>query len=187
MWHGTLPSSHLGPAARAFVPAARAYGGGVKPSFPPPRGAALAALTLCALLAACQKQPAAEDLAARVLFTANGSYDASADARTREGHGVRRVRWDKRPPLPARSVQVDYDSDLRPLAWVMTVSGAQFSAADLAAGQGRAVQTAQGPGTVIRGGRLKDVLVLPDGEGLRLLTRGYVTQLQPALLPAFAP
>lgn len=159
----------------------------MKSSFPQQRGAALAALALCALLGACQKQPAAEDLAARVLFTANGSYDASADARTREGHGVRRVRWDQRPPLPANSVQVDYDSDLRPLAWVMTVRGAQFSATDLAAGQGRAVQTAQGPGTVILGGRLKDVLVLPGPGELRLLTRGYVTQLQPALLPAFSP
>lgn len=158
----------------------------MKRFLPPPRGAALAALTLCALLGACQK-PAAEDLAARVLFTANGSYDKSADARTREGHGVRRVRWDKQPPLPASGVQVDYDSDLRPLAWIMTVRGARFSATDLAAGQGRAVQTAQGPGTVIRGGRLKDVLVLPGQGELRLLTRGYVTQLEPALLPAFAP
>lgn len=148
----------------------------------------LAALALCALLGACHKQPAAEDLATRVLFTANGSYDTSADARTREGHGVRRVRWDTRPPLPASGVQVDYDSDLRPLAWIMTVRGARFSAADLAAGQGREVQTAQGPGTVIAGGRLRDVLVLPGQQGeLRLLTRGYVTQLQPALLPAFSP
>lgn len=159
----------------------------MKRLFPPRRGAALAALTLCALLGACQKQPAAEDLTSRVLFTANGSYDSSADARTREGHGVRRVRWDRRPPLPASSVQVEYDSDLRPLAWIMTVRGAQFSAADLAAGQGRAVQTVQGPGTVIQGGRLKDVLVLPGQSELRLLTRGYVTQLQPTLLPAFTP
>lgn len=159
----------------------------MKRFLPPPRSAALAALTLCALLGACQRKPAAEDLAARVLFTANGSYDKSADTRTREGHGVRRVRWDNHPPLPASSVQVDYDSDLRPLAWVMTVRGAQFSATDLAAGQGHAVQTAQGPGTVIRAGRLKDVLMLPGQGELRLLTRGYVTQLQPALLPAFAP
>ena len=145
-------------------------------------------LSLALLLTACR--PAApEDLPHRVLSVANGSYDAQADARTRQGGGIRQVRWERRPPLEARLVTVDYDSDLRPQGWVMDVRGARFGAGELeAGGDGQAVTTPSGAGLRLRAGPLRDVLVLSprDEPGhLRLLTRGYVAQHEPALLGAF--
>ncbi|WP_034352178.1 hypothetical protein [Deinococcus phoenicis] len=130
--------------------------------------------------------PRAEpDLTARVLFTASGSYDARADVRERTGGGLRRVVWQSRPPLPAGAVTVRYDGDARTLAWDMRVQAPQFSARSLAGEDARTVQTPAGEGLRPTGGRLAEVLILPTPEGLRLLTRGYATQQEPALLPAF--
>lgn len=149
------------------------------------------------LLGACHKA-AQNDLAAQILFTANGSYDASADQRTREGQGMRRVSWQTKSPLPAQSVTVDYDSDARTLAWAMTVVDPKFTASEVTASTLTAGQTAQpvqtksvntvlGRGTLIQSGRLKEVLFVPVAGGLRLVTFGYASQHQTELLPAFKP
>lgn len=154
----------------------------------------LSALLLGAgLLTAC-RAPSGEtgDLTTRVLFTANGSYDAQADQRGKVPGtaGLRRVEWRSRPPLAARAVTVEYDGEQRPKGWQMTVQRPEFSAADLAGQQAQAVQTAQGAGTLVRGGPLAGVLLLTGGAAgsgdLRLLTRGYAVQHHPELLPAFA-
>ncbi|MHA0035593.1 hypothetical protein ACXXDK_12080 [Deinococcus sp. PESE-38] len=61
----------------------------------------LSALVLGAgLLTACRSPSAgADDLTTRVLFTANGSYDAQADQRGKVPGtaGLRRVEWRTRP------------------------------------------------------------------------------------------
>lgn len=144
------------------------------------------ALTLAALLplAACGAR-GDTDLAARVLFTANGSYDAQADVRDRLGGGQRRVVWTTRPPLAARAITVRFDSNVRPLSWDMQLQEPRFSARDLAGPGARTVQTPQGEGLRPRAGQLADVLILPTPQGLHLLTRGYVNEQAPDLLPAF--
>ncbi|GMA14465.1 hypothetical protein E5F05_09640 [Deinococcus metallilatus] len=145
-------------------------------------------LTLAALLApglvGCGPREQS-DLTARVLFTANGSYDAQADIRDRLGGGLRRDVWTSHPPLPARAVTVRYDGNNRTLAWEMLVQAPQFSARSLAGEAARTVQTPQGEAFRPAAGRLEDVLILPTADGLRLLTRGYAAQQEPALLPAF--
>jgi hypothetical protein len=154
----------------------------------------LAALLPLALGACRTPDPGAatrrsgEDLVARVLFTATGAYDARADRRERIPGSLRRATWTTRPPLPAREIVVQYDSDARPLAWFLHFTAPQFTARELA-GEGAArVQTAQGQGwRPAPGTRLADVLIVPlSGGDLNVLTRGYVTQVEPALLPAFA-
>jgi hypothetical protein len=126
-----------------------------------------------------------QDLTATVLFTASGSFDAQADLKDRVGGGIRRVQWSNRPPLSAAEVTVRYDSDARPLAWIMEIRAPEFTAQTLAGSGGEAVNTAQGAGTFIASGRLRDVLILPTDTGLTLLTRGYAAQEEPTLLPAF--
>lgn len=147
-----------------------------------------AVLTLAALFcvgaSGCGPKEEA-DLTARVLFTANGSYDAQADVRDRIGGGLRRVAWTTRPPLAARAVTVRYDSNARPAAWEMEVEAPGFSAAELAGEGARTVQTPNGEGLRPGEGRLADVLVLPTPGGLRLLTRGYAAEKEPALYSAF--
>lgn len=147
-----------------------------------------AALTLAALLclgtSGCGPREKV-DLAARVLFTANGSYDAQADVRDRLGKGVRRVAWTTRPPLPARAVTVRFDSNARPAAWEMRVEAPEFRAADLAGEGARTVQTPDGEGLRPAAGRLEDVLILSTPTGLRLLNRGWAAEQEPGLYSAF--
>ncbi len=153
----------------------------------------LAALLPLALGACRQPGQAAaargpsEDLVSRVLFTATGAYDAQADLRERIPGSLRRATWTTRPPLPAREVVVQYDSDARPLAWFLHFTAPQFTAQDLAGEGATQVQTPQGQGwRPAPGTRLADVLILPrPGGDLTVLTRGYVTQAEATLLPAF--
>ncbi|MDV6375063.1 hypothetical protein [Deinococcus arenicola] len=148
----------------------------------------LAALTLCSL-SGCRKDAQAggsEDLVSKVLFTATGSYDAQADLKERIP-GLRRTTWTTKPPLPVQKIVLQYDSDARPLAWFLDLSGAQFTAQSLA-GEGAAqVNTPQGQGyRPAPGTRLEDALILPTGQdGMKIITRAYVTQNEPALLEAF--
>lgn len=148
--------------------------------------ALLAALTLCSL-GACRKA-GPEDLVSTLLFTATGSYDAQADLKERIPGSLRRTTWTSRPPLPARKVVLQYDSDARPLAWFLTLSAPQFTAQALAGEGASQVNTPQGQGwRPARGTRLDDVLILPgQQDSLKLLTRAYVTQNEPALLGAFS-
>ncbi|GAA5512577.1 hypothetical protein Dcar01_01293 [Deinococcus carri] len=144
---------------------------------------ALAALLTSALPGCGPK--AEPDLTARVLFTANGSYDAQADIRDRIGGGLRRDVWTSRPPLPAQAITVRYDGNNRPLSWEMLVQGPRFTARDLAGQDARTVQTPRGEGLRPAGGRLESVLILSTPEGLRLLTRGFAAGQEPELLSAF--
>ncbi|WP_229752911.1 hypothetical protein [Deinococcus aerophilus] len=156
----------------------------------------LLAALLPLALGAC-RQPAqagaagepSEDLVSRVLFTATGAYDAQADMRERIPGSLRRATWTTRPPLPAREIVVQYDSDARPLAWFLHFTAPQFTAQDLAGEGASTVQTPQGQGwRPAPGTRLADVLILPlPGGDMNVLTRGYVTQAEAALLPAFHP
>ncbi|WP_092265308.1 hypothetical protein [Deinococcus reticulitermitis] len=160
------------------------------PTFRRARGMLWAALIVPALLAGCQRpaQEAADGLTTKILFTANGSYDAQADRRGRERGtvGLRRVEWRSRPPLEAQAVTVEYDGDQRPRAWSLTAEGASFSAVNVAGEAGMSVQTAQGAATLVREGQLAGVLVLTPAPGkLHLLTRGYAVQYAQDLLPAF--
>lgn len=149
----------------------------------------LAALAVCSL-GACRKTVqagASEDLVSKVLFTAAGSYDAQADLKERIPGALRRTTWTTKPPLPVQKIVLQYDSDARPLAWFLSLSGAQFTAQSLA-GEGAAqVNTPQGQGwRPMKGTRLEDVLIVPTGQdSMNILTRAYVTQNEPALLEAF--
>lgn len=151
-----------------------------------------AALLLLLTLPACQERRA-DDLTARLLYTASGTYDPQADERRREGAGQRSVSWTTRPPLPATALAVRYDSDLRPASWQMKVTRPSFSAADLNTQPNerlgrRQVGTPQGEATLFTAGRLKDVLLLPAASGeLILLTRGYASHHHPELLKFFTP
>ncbi|AKH16603.1 hypothetical protein [Deinococcus soli (ex Cha et al. 2016)] len=130
--------------------------------------------------------PGREDLVARTLFTATGSFDAQADARERIGGGLRRATWTSRPPLDAAGVVVQYDSDARPLSWRLDIRSPRFTAQDLAGPDAQAVTTTQGEALhPVAGSRLADTLILTTTQGLRVVTRGYATQEDAALLPAF--
>lgn len=149
----------------------------------------LAAAALCSL-GACRRDTRAsgsEDLVARVLFTATGSYDAQADQKERRPGSLRLAVWNERPPLPVRKIVLYYESEVRPRAWFMQLSGAQFTAQALAGQGAERVDTPQGQGwRPAQDTRLKDVLILPLGEGrMNILTRAYVTQREPELLGAF--
>lgn len=147
---------------------------------------ALLGVLVCGGLSACGPRGKGEaDLTARVLFTANGSLDAQADARDRMGGGLRRVLWTERPPLDARRVTVLYDSDARPLAWEMQIEAPRFTAEAVAGKGARRVNTPEGEALRPDGGRLREVLIVKTGGGLRLLTRGYAAQRAQTLLPAF--
>ncbi|PTA67011.1 hypothetical protein [Deinococcus arcticus] len=127
-----------------------------------------------------------QDLVSRTLFTATGAYDAQADLRERIPVGQRRTTWAERPPLDAAQVVVVYDSDARPLSWMLEIRTPRFSAQDLAGGGAQAVNTPSGGGLrPAPDSRLADTLILPTATGLRILTRGYVTQNEPELLRAF--
>lgn len=153
---------------------------------PAPTSLVLAAL-LAGGLSGCRSETrrAPEDLAARVLFTVNGTYDAQADRRERIGGGLRRVTWNTRPPLPARAVTVRYEGEVRSLSWDLELQDPDFSARSLAGEGATTVATPEGEGLRPRGGRLGEVLILRTPGGLRLLTRGFATRKEPALLPAF--
>lgn len=143
-------------------------------------------LTACKPGGAARDGAGSEDLVARTLFTATGSFDAQADSRERIGGGLRRAIWTTRPPLEALSVVVQYDSDARPLSWMLDIRSPRFTARELAGPDAQAVTTPQGealhPAT---GSRLQDTLILTTATGLRVVTRGYATQEDAALLPAF--
>ncbi len=153
-----------------------AYGVRVRPALP--------TLLALSLLGACAKY-APDDLTSQVMFTAAGSYDASADTRPRLGKGMRRVTWKTRPPLAAQSVNVDYNSDARPIAWTMTIERPKFSAGALAGRGAQQLTTPAGPALLITSGTLKNVLVLKQASGLQLMTRGYAAQQRPELLASF--
>lgn len=143
-------------------------------------------LTACKPGGAARDGAGGEDLVARTLFTATGSFDAQADSRERIGGGLRRATWTTRPPLDAQGVVVQYDSDARPLSWMLDIRSPRFTARELAGPDAQAVTTPQGealhPAT---GSRLGDTLILTTVQGLRVVTRGYATQEDAALLPAF--
>ncbi|WP_309569685.1 hypothetical protein [Deinococcus sp.] len=147
-----------------------------------------ASLLLAALLlGACHRSSQAGTLEQKIVFTANGSYDAQADRRGKIAGGLRQVVWTTRPPLDAAAMTVTYDGDSRAQAWDLVVQQPKFSAQDAAGLGARTVQTPQGEGLrPATTSGLKDVLILstPDG-GLHLLTRGYAAQREPALLDAF--
>ncbi|MVN86727.1 hypothetical protein GO986_08115 [Deinococcus sp. HMF7620] len=145
------------------------------------------ALAALLSLSACRPDTAGgRDLVSRTLFTATGAYDAQADQRERIPAGQRRTTWTERPPLDAEQVVVIYDSDARPLSWMLEIRAPRFTAQALAGeGAGR-VQTPSGAALrPAATSRLADALILPAKGGMRVLTRGYVTQNEPALLPAF--
>lgn len=141
------------------------------------------------LLTACKSGGTAqggEDLVARTLFTATGSFDAQADSRERIGGGLRRATWTSRPPLDAAGIVVQYDSDARPLSWMLDIRAPGFTARDLAGPGAQAVTSAQGEALhPAPSSRLADTLILTTAQGLRVITRGYATQEDAALLPAF--
>lgn len=135
----------------------------------------------------CTK-PQTADLTARVLFTARGSYDAQADSKTKIGSGHRRAVWTRQPPLAAGGVTLDYGTDSRPVAWSLALSAPRISVQTLLdenPGTALTVKMPQGQAQLFASGRLNDVLAVPLPDGLRLVTRAYATQLEPALLPLF--
>lgn len=156
-----------------------------------PASILLAALTLGALGACRKASPAGgpEDLVSTLLFTATGAYDAQADLKERVPGSLRRTTWTTRPPLPARKIVLQYDSDARPLAWFLTLSAPPFTAQALAGEGASQVRTAQGQGwRPARGTRLEDVLILPGkDDSLKIFTRAYVIQNEAGLLGAFGP
>ncbi len=144
-----------------------------------------AALLTLPLLGACGKR-APEDLTSKLLYTASGSYDAQADVRDRVNRSTRTVLWVEHPPLEAARVEVTYASEARQVAWTMTITAPTFTVGDvLKENPGAAQPAGPAPGQRFTGGRLKNVLVLPTEDGLRLLTRGYAVQRETALLPLF--
>lgn len=144
-------------------------------------------LLSAALLTTACGSTAEPDLTARLLFTATGTYDVRADEKVRLGAGHRRAIWRRTPPLPGQTVTVDYNSEARPAIWAVTVQApASFQAGLLSENPAiRSVQTPQGPAQLFTGGRLRDVLLRPVPGGVQLLTRGYATQYDSQLLPAF--
>lgn len=147
----------------------------------------LAVLLLASPLASsCGPRPQS-DLTARVLFAATGTYDAQADQKLRLGTGRRRAVWRTRPPLPAHTLTVEYNSEARPAVWALTLEGGAFSRAQLLKENPapRAVQAGGAPAQLFTGGRLRGVLLRPVPGGAQLLTRAYATQYDSALLPAF--
>lgn len=135
-------------------------------------------------LVSCQQRTA--DLAGNLLFTASGTFDAQADTRHREGKGIRSVEWRSRPPVPASTVRVVYDSDARTLAWQMTLQHPAFTPEDLKGSAPQAVNTYRGRGTLFTQGKLKGVLLVGTGpQEYTLLTRGYAEQQDSAYLTAF--
>lgn len=139
-------------------------------------------------LAACGPKPQADDLTTRVLFTANGSYDAQADERGRVG-GLgarqRRVTWQSKPPLDAEKVVVQYDGDQRSRSWLLTVDQPRFDPLSLAPGTA-ALQTSQGEGHLISSGKLAGALLLSGpGQSFRLMSGGYAVQYAPELAHIF--
>lgn len=141
-------------------------------------------LLLSFSLVACQQR--STDLAGQLLFTANGTFDARADTRRREGKGIRSVEWRSDPPVPAAAVRVVYDSDARPLAWKMTLQNPSFTPADLTGSRPRVVNLARGSGTLFTQGQLRGVLLVErNPQEYTLLTRAFAEQQEPAFLPAF--
>ncbi|GGS21124.1 hypothetical protein [Deinococcus knuensis] len=128
-----------------------------------------------------------EDLVARVLFTATGSFDAQSQDKARVPGGLRRAAWREKVPFDAQQVTIQYDSDARPMTWMLEIQGPGFTARDLAGPDARAVQTDQGPGLrPAAGSRLRDTVIITRSGDLKVLTRSYATQVEPALLGAFA-
>lgn len=155
---------------------------------PPPLPLLVAALlTLAPALASCRRDTRADtDLSSRVLFTASGSFDAQADRRERLGGGRRGVSWTTRPPLDAAAVSVQFSGEARGQSWALEITRPGFTARTLAGAQARPVATPLGEGLrPAPPSKLADTLILPTADGLRVLTRGYVTQRQPELLGAF--
>lgn len=128
------------------------------------------------------------DLIGQVLFMATGAFDVQSTQKARVPGGLRRAVWEDRVPLDARRVVIQYDSDARPMTWMLELTEPGFTARDVAGADARAVSTAQGEG--LRPGpasRLRDTLVLTRTDGLKILTRSYATQVEPELLGAFQP
>lgn len=147
------------------------------------KGPAFACALALALLPACQHRSGANDLVSQILFTASGSYDRSADQRTREGSGIRQVVWKSKPPFSAQAVTVRYDSDQRVQGWQMQIVKPGFEV--VALGSARQVATPRGQVTVLDSPRLKDVVAWQDGDRLWLESRGYVVQHDAGLVGVF--
>ncbi|MFN4250314.1 hypothetical protein [Deinococcus sp.] len=162
--------------------------------------AALLSAALCALvLTGCRPDAGSSqagnartdgtgDLIGQVLFMATGAFDVQSTQKARVPGGLRRAVWEDRVPLDARRVVIQYDSDARPMTWMLELTQPGFTARDVAGADARAVRTAQGEG--LRPGaasRLRDTLVLTRTDGLKILTRSYATQVEPELLGAFQP
>lgn len=135
-------------------------------------------------LSACQKQES-NDLIAKLLYTTRGTYDNQADQRDRIGGGLRQVIWKKKPPLPAKSITVVYDSDARPLAWTMRIEEAAFDLEELGRNQ-KKVQP-KFIRWLFKDKRLQDVILIQDknSEVLKFYTQAYVMQEKPELLKWF--
>lgn len=128
------------------------------------------------------------DLIGQVLFMATGAFDVQSTQKARVPGGLRRAVWEDRVPLDARRVVIQYDSDARPMTWMLEFTEPGFTARDVAGADARTVSTSQGTG--LRPGpasRLRDTLVLTRTDGLKILTRSYATQVEPELLGAFQP
>lgn len=162
--------------------------------------AALLSAALCALvLTGCRPDPDSArsgggradgqgDLVGQVLFMATGAFDVQSTQKARVPGGLRRAVWEDRVPLDARRVVIQYDSDARPMTWMLEITQPGFTARDVAGADARAVRTAQGEG--LRPGaasRLRDTLILTRTDGLKILTRSYATQVEPEFLGAFQP
>ncbi|MFD1730011.1 hypothetical protein ACFSC4_01085 [Deinococcus malanensis] len=154
-----------------------------------PRGLVPSGLVSVALLTTACGPKTEPDLTARLLFTATGTYDSRADEKVRLGAGRRRAVWQRNPPLPGRTVTVEYNSEARPAIWAVTVQAPEALKAGLLKENpaSRAVQTPGGPAQLFMTGRLRDVLLRPVPGGVQLLTRGYATQYDSQVLPAFRP
>lgn len=162
--------------------------------------AALLSAALCALvLTGCRpdagsyqagnaRTDGTGDLIGQMLFMATGAFDVQSTQKARVPGGLRRAVWEDRVPLDARRVVIQYDSDARPMTWMLEITRPGFTARDVAGADARAVRTEQGEG--LRPGpasRLRDTLVLTRTDGLKILTRSYATQVEPELLGAFQP
>lgn len=136
------------------------------------------------LLTACAPQEQASPLAQKLLFTAHGTYDAQADERERLGGGLRRIYWQKSPPLNAETVTVRYDSEGRQSNWEVNVQGPRFTPEELV---GTLAPVTLPQGKVFRPatGALGKTVIVPFTGGFRVVSHGFAVQQEPSLLPAF--
>lgn len=147
-------------------------------------------MVLIAGLSSCHKENKplgqSSDLKTKVSFVANGSYDSSADKREKIKASLRQVTWISKVPLPAQSVIVRYDGTSRAQSWELVLAKPSLSIKDLLSKTFVVSQTTEGKATHLTSkDRFADVVILESADKLRIITRGYATQLEPVLLSAF--